>query len=86
LLHDGGLSDKIINNATGFGFDFTETCVQPKRWHFELKQNRFGLQYYSAGSNHTRFVDTVGGGQIGGTVYQSSGQNEQVISTLAPLP
>jgi hypothetical protein len=47
LLHDGGLSDNIIN-ATGFGLDFVETSAQQKRWYFGLNHNRLELQYYSA--------------------------------------
>jgi hypothetical protein len=88
LLYNGGVSDGIINNATGFAFEEEEEepSGQQKRWHFELKHNRLGLQSYSAGGNYTRFVDTVSGSQVGGAVYQESGQSEQLVLQPSPLP
>ena len=86
LLHEGGVSDGIINNATGFGFDFVQTSGQQKRWHFEAKHNKLGLQAISEFQNYTRFVDTVRGGRVGETVYQGSGQSEQTVITAIPLP
>jgi hypothetical protein len=71
LLYNRGVSDGIINNATGFVLDFEEeeASSQRKSWHFELTHYRLGLQDNSTGGNYTRFVDTVSGGQVGGTVY-----------------
>ncbi|KAE9362922.1 hypothetical protein N431DRAFT_288218, partial [Stipitochalara longipes BDJ] len=62
LLHNGGVSDNIINNSTGYGFDFVQSSGEHNTWHFEVKHNQFGLQAYSLNSNYTRFVDTVSGG------------------------
>ena len=86
LLYDGGVSDNVINNATGFGFDFTQTSGQHNSWHFEMKHTHLGLQDYGTNSNYTRFVDTVSGGESGGLLYDGSGQSEQVVFKHAPLP
>ncbi|KAN0089779.1 hypothetical protein V8E51_018358 [Hyaloscypha variabilis] len=71
LLYNGTVSDGIINNATGFGFDFVE---------------KSGKRTYSTDSNYTRFVDRVSGGEVGGPVYRGSGQSEQVVWKSMALP
>ena len=86
FLHDGGLSDNVINNATGFGFDFAQKSGQHHTWHFEVKHINLRLQSYRSNSNYTRFVDKVSGGEVGGLLYEGSGQSEQVVFKPAPLP
>jgi hypothetical protein len=86
LLYNGTVSDGIINNATGFGFDFVEKSGKRSNWHFEVEHTHLGLQAYSTDSNYTRFVDRVSGGEVGGPVYRGSGQSEQVVWKSMALP
>jgi hypothetical protein len=86
LLYNGTVSDGIITNVTGYGFNFAQNFGERKAWHFDIEHTHLGLQSYSTDSNYTRFVDRVSGGEVGGRVYHGSGQSEQVVWKPMALP